>query len=162
MLVVLHCRQSRTRVRRWRGRLPVVARENLLGGPPPTLLPAGPHEAVSQALQGGAALTEVAARHPAASLGWAMLAADAWDRGQAVECYAYARVGYHRGLDALRGAGWRGSGPVPWSHHPNRGFLMSLYELGRAAQRIGEHGEAQRCRQFLHDCDPDVHAILDA
>jgi len=43
---------------------------------------------------------------------------------------------------------------VPWSHVPNRGFLRSLYLLGRAADEIGEADEAARCAQFVRDCDP--------
>jgi hypothetical protein len=70
-----------------------------------------------------------------------------------IESYAYARVGYHRGLDALRRSGWKGRGPVPFSHEPNRGFLRSVYALGRAADAIGEVDEAQRCQALLHDSD---------
>jgi hypothetical protein len=77
-----------------------------------------------------------------------------------VEAYAYARTGYHRGLDALRRAGWKGSGPVPWSHEPNRGFLRALHALGQAAAAIGEDDEAARCAQFLHDSDPAAAAAL--
>ena len=43
-----------------------------------------------------------------------------------VEAYAYARTGYHRGLDQLRRSGWKGFGPIPFSHEPNRGFLRAL------------------------------------
>ena len=71
--------------------------------------------------------------------------------GDPVMAYAYARTGYHRGLDQLRRSGWRGNGPIPWEHEPNRGFLRSLYMLGRAADAIGEDDEAQRCDQFLRD-----------
>ena len=68
-----------------------------------------------------------------------------------IGAYAYARTGYHRGLDALRKAGWRGSGPIPWEHVPNRGFLRSLYALALAAERIGDTVEHERCIQFLRD-----------
>ena len=71
-----------------------------------------------------------------------------------MESYAFARVGYHRGLDALRRSGWKGHGPVPWSHEPNRGFLRCLNALQRAAAAIGETDEAERCAAFLLDCDP--------
>ncbi|WP_369054686.1 DUF3151 domain-containing protein [Kineococcus terrestris] len=125
---------------------------NLLGGPPPTHLPAAP--AVDAALAGGGDPREVAAAHPSASLPWALLAERALDAGEAVTAYAYARTGYHRGLDALRRAGWRGHGPVPWAHEPNRGFLRALAALQRAATAIGEEEESTRCRQFLGDCDP--------
>jgi hypothetical protein len=71
-----------------------------------------------------------------------------------VTAYAFARTGYHRGLDQLRRAGWRGSGPVPWSHEPNQGFLRCLHLLALSADAIGEADEAARCAQFLRDCDP--------
>ena len=77
-------------------------------------------------------------------------------RGETVTSYAYARVGYHRGLDKLRRAGWRGQGPIPWEHVPNRGFLRGLQGLGRAAGRIGEQDEAERCAQFLVQLDPSL------
>jgi hypothetical protein len=97
---------------------------------------------------------EVAAQFPAYSLAWATLAERAAANGSWVESYAYARVGYHRGLDALRRAGWKGTGPVPWSHEPNRGFLQAVAALGQAAAAIGETPEADRCRALLADCDP--------
>jgi hypothetical protein len=109
---------------------------------------------VRHALAGGAAPSVVAAAHPARSLPWAVLAEQALAAGEPVQAYAYARVGYHRGLDALRGAGWRGSGPVLWSHEPNRGFLRALDALGAAAGAIGEDVERRRCATFLDDCDP--------
>ena len=58
--------------------------------------------------------------------------------GDPVAAYAYARTGYHRSLDQLRRNGWKGHGPVPWEHEPNRGFLRSLHALGQAAAVIGE------------------------
>lgn len=137
-----------------------MSHDNLLGGPPPTRLPEGPEAAVSVLLADGADAAEAAAAHPAASLAWAELADAAWERGDVVESYAYARVGYHRGLDALRRSGWRGHGPVPWEHVPNRGFLRALHALGRAAAQIAEVDEADRCRQFLDDCDPAARAAL--
>ncbi|MEV4196747.1 DUF3151 domain-containing protein [Micromonospora globbae] len=132
--------------------------QNLLPEPPATLLPA--HDEAHGALaaaeeQGGdEAYAEVAARYPTYSAAWAALAARALAAGQAVPAYAYARTGYHRGLDQLRRSGWKGHGPVPWSHKPNRGFLRCLYLLSRAADEIGEADEAARCAQFLRDCDP--------
>lgn len=72
-----------------------------------------------------------------------------------VERYAYARVGYHRGLDRLRGSGWRGSGYVRWRHETNRGFLRALDALRAAASEIGEHDEEERCALFLLQLDPD-------
>ena len=136
-----------------------MTHENLLAGPPPTLLPdeAGPREA----LDAGEDPTAVAARFPSSSAAWAALADRAFDAGAVIESYAYARVGYHRGLDALRRNGWKGHGPVPWSHEPNRGFLRCLHALGRAAAAIGEADEAQRCRTFLDDSDPEAARALE-
>jgi hypothetical protein len=130
---------------------------NLLGEPPPTLLPATP-EADAE-LAEGATPAEVAAHHPTVSAVWAALAEEALARperqlGDTIEAYAYARTGYHRGLDALRRNGWKGHGPVPWSHGPNQGFLRCLHVLSQAAARIGESDEAARCAQFLRDSDP--------
>jgi len=74
--------------------------------------------------------------------------------------YAYARVGYHRSLDLLRRNGWKGHGPVPWEHEPNRGFLRCLATLARSARAIGEDDEWQRCSEFLRDSSPDVAESL--
>ena len=95
-----------------------------------------------------------AGRFPTYSDAWAALAARAAAAGQPVAAYAYARTGYHRGLDQLRRHGWKGHGPVPWAHEPNRGFLRCLHQLARAAEAIGEADEAARCADFLRDCDP--------
>lgn len=84
--------------------------------------------------------------------GWARLAELTED---AIERYAYARVGYHRGLDALRAAGWGGVGRVRWQHHSNRGFLRCLAHLRDAAATIGETDEVERIDAFLRDLDPD-------
>jgi hypothetical protein len=134
--------------------------KDLLGGPPPTLLPDEPEP--RQLLDSGGEPADVAAAHPTSSLAWAVLAEDAYQRRGYVECYAYARTGYHRGLDALRRAGWKGYGPVPWGHEPNRGFLRALYFLGEAAGAIGEDDEAARVRQFLADSDPAAVQALTA
>src|SRR5690606_1210694 len=101
-----------------------------------------------------AELRAVVASHPTYLDGWARLSERALEAGDPVAAYAFARVGYHRGLDAIRAAGWRGQGRVPWSHEPNRGFLRSLAALGRAAAAIGEEGEPERCRDFLLQLDP--------
>ena len=127
--------------------------QNLLAGPPPTLLP-DDDPAADAALAAGTDPAVVAAQHPAHLAAWAALADAAFAAGDAVASYAYARVGYHRGLDALRRNGWKGHGPVPWAHAPNRGFLRSLHALARAAAAIGEAAEAERCATFLADCDP--------
>jgi len=99
-----------------------------------------------------AAVIAVAARAPRCLQAWADLAEMSTDP---IERYAFARVGYHRGLDALRAAGWRGSGYVRWQHEPNRGFLRSLNALRQAAGAIGEVDEEQRCDLFLRQLDPD-------
>ena len=132
--------------------------ENLLEGPPPTFLPEDVE--ASTELRGGADAYDVARRHPSSSLAWAVLADAAWSEGRIVESYAFARVGYHRGLDSLRRSGWKGHGPVPWSHEPNRGFLRCLHALQRAAAAIGEEEEDARCAAFLADCDPQAAAAL--
>ena len=100
--------------------------DNLLGGPPPTLLPEDP---AASRLTAGDDPEVVVRLHPASSTAWAALADAALRAGQDVPGYAYARVGYHRGLDALRRNGWKGHGPIPWSHEPNRGFLRCLAAL---------------------------------
>jgi Protein of unknown function (DUF3151) len=97
------------------------------------------------------AVGEVIRRDPRCLQAWADLAESADDP---VQRYAYARVGYHRGLDALRAAGWRGSGHVRWEHEPNRGFLRALHALERAAADLGETDEEQRCALFLRQLDP--------
>ena len=134
-----------------------ITGHDLLGGPPPTLLP---EEAGAALLAGGADAAEVAAEHPTSSAAWAALADAAYERGAVIESYAYARTGYHRGLDALRRNGWKGYGPVPWAHAPNQGFLRALNALGRAADTIGETDEAQRIAQFLDESDPAARTGL--
>ncbi|HEY2507249.1 MAG TPA: DUF3151 domain-containing protein [Streptosporangiaceae bacterium] len=134
--------------------------ENLLGGPPETLLPADDDAAA--ALAGAADPAEAAARYPGYSAAWAALAERAMAAGQPVAAYAYARTGYHRGLDLLRRSGWHGHGPVPWQHEPNQGFLRSLHMLAVAADALGEHDEGIRCRQFLADSSPAAVAALES
>ena len=132
---------------------------SLTTGLPETVLPPAPAAAQSDLQHALAAPPEerrqavaaVVARYPTFLDGWAELAGLAQDP---VESYAYARVGYHRGLDALRAAGWRGSGYVRWRHETNRGFLRSLDALRAAASAIGEEGEAERCATFLRQLDP--------
>ena len=135
-----------------------LAGHDLLGGPPPTLLP--DEDGPRALLEGGTDPAEVAAAHPTHSAAWAALAEAAFRRGAVIESYAYARVGYHRGLDALRRNGWKGYGPVPWAHAPNQGFLRALHALGRAADTIGESGEAARVAQLLADSDPAARDAL--
>jgi hypothetical protein len=132
--------------------------QNLLPGAPPTLLPedtvAETALEKARAAGGSAALKSVAADHPTFSAAWGRLGELALAEGDPVTAYAFARTGYHRGLDQLRRSGWRGHGPVPWAHGPNRGFLRCLNVLALAAAAIGEADEAARCAQFLRDSDP--------
>jgi hypothetical protein len=132
---------------------------------PSVLLPPEPEEAVralDEALRLGeagtserrAALAAVARGWPAFVGGWAHLAAEARALGEEVEAYAFARTGYHRALDRLRGNGWRGSGWVLWAHEPNRSALLAFHELLRAAEAIGETSEVERLRMLLLDSDP--------
>jgi hypothetical protein len=126
--------------------------QNLLPQGPPTLLPV--NETAATALASASDAKDVAAQFPEYSAAWGRLAEEALAAGEPVVAYAFARTGYHRGLDQLRRSGWRGSGPVPWSHRPNQGFLRCLWALGQAAGTIGEADEAARCAQFLRDSDP--------
>lgn len=128
-------------------------------GPPPTLL-TGDDDAESDLLN-GADPAAVAAAHPSASIAWAYLAEAALgdvgsepDVASQVASYAYARTGYHRGLDQLRRHGWKGYGPVPWSHEQNQGFLRCVGALARAAHLVGEEDEYLRCLDLLNDSDP--------
>ncbi|MPZ88874.1 MAG: DUF3151 family protein [Nitriliruptorales bacterium] len=139
-----------------------------LHGARETLLDPEPHDAARgleevRAMQAAAdaddaeikaRLRALVAAHPTFLAGWAALAKWALRRGDPVAAYAFARTGYHRGLDRIRGAGWGGQGPVPWHHEPNRGFLESVHVLMGAAIEIGERDEAVRCRDFLLELDP--------
>jgi hypothetical protein len=129
--------------------------DNLLSGPPPTLLPEDPAAA---ALADGVDPSDAAKRYPASSLAWAVVAEGALAAGDDLSGYAFARVGYHRGLDALRRNGWKGHGPVPWSHQPNQGFLRCLAALAEGSDRIGDAEEAHRCLDLLRECDPAAPA----
>ncbi|MEY7974512.1 DUF3151 domain-containing protein [Saccharomonospora xinjiangensis] len=122
--------------------------------PDATRLPERPE--AQAALDSATDPAEVAAEYPDFSEAWAALAERALSDGNVVAAYAYARTGYHRGLDQLRRAGWKGFGPVPWSHRPNQGFLRSLAALALAAQRIGETEEYERCSAFLADSDSEA------
>jgi len=133
--------------------------DDLMAGPPPTLLP---EDVAAAEISAGAEAVQVVRTHPDSPLAWATLAeaALADEAVDDVTAYAYARVGYHRSLDLLRRNGWKGHGPVPWSHLPNRGFLRALAALVRAAAAIGEAAEEQRCGDFLRDSSPEAYAEL--
>ena len=131
-----------------------MTHQDLMAGPPPTYLPEDP--AAAELLE-GVEPAAVVRRHPASPIAWAALAALAAEQGaDDVTVYAYARVGYHRSLDLLRRSGWKGHGPVPWSHEPNRGFLRALALLALAAKAIGETEEWERCSAFLRDSSPEA------
>lgn len=130
---------------------------SMSSGLPSTVLPeadAGLRHALARAERADdarAAVAAVVATAPRFLAGWAALG----DRGRdVVERYAAYRVGYHRGLDALRANGWRGSGYVRWAAPGNVAFLHCLLGLQLTATAIGEHDEAERCAQFLGQLDP--------
>lgn len=128
----------------------------------PTRLPDDP--AVDALIERGReAFYEVLRENPASSLCWAILAEGSLLSGTEpadIAAYAYARTGYHRGLDLLRRSGWRGSGHIPWEHEPNQGFLRALWALSVAAGRIGEDEERDRCAQFLRDSSEEAYQTL--
>ncbi len=131
---------------------------DLMAGPPPTHLPVDPCAAE---LEAGAAPADVVRRNPESPFAWAAFAEQARDAGaDDVTVYAYSRVGYHRSLDMLRRNGWKGHGPVPWEHAPNRGFLRCLALLAASARAIGEAPEWDRCSEFLRDSSPAAYAEL--
>lgn len=130
--------------------------------PPETVLAPAPEGAAEQ-LAGAVAepagrrrlaVSQVVRAHPDWPDGWAELGSLAEEAGDDLDAYAYFRVGYHRGLDALRKAGWRGSGYVRSAAPENLGFLRCLDGLRRAARSIGESSEADRCALFLRQLDP--------
>ncbi len=132
---------------------------HLTTGPPETILPPEPAEALA-ALETALAAPEVDRRvevgkvvcsWPTFLAAWATMGDLAADDAEA---YAAYRVGYHRGLDRLRQNGWRGSGYVRWQHETNRGFLRALAGLQRLAETIGEDDENERCAHFLLQLDP--------
>jgi hypothetical protein len=128
-------------------------------GPPSTVLPAE-NAALDNALRQALAASpddrrDLVARlvvaNPRSLDAWAALGSLGRDE---IERYAAFRVGYHRGLDALRANGWRGSGYVRWADETNRGFLRCLRGLQQMATAIGEADEAERIAVFMHQLDP--------
>jgi len=128
-------------------------------GPPRTVLPpesASTVEALRAALSGAAEqrrdlVVQVVIANPRSLHAWAALG----DVGRdVIERYAAYRVGYHRGLDALRANGWRGSGYVRWADETNRGFLRCLSGLQQMAAAIDENDEAERIAMFMAQLDP--------
>ncbi|MGH3094752.1 MAG: DUF3151 domain-containing protein [Streptosporangiales bacterium] len=134
-----------------------MSTENLLE-PEATLLP--DRTRPQAGLDGGTDPGEVVREYPDFSEAWAALAERANESGDVVAAYAYARTGYHRGLDQLRRSGWKGFGPVPWEHRPNQGFLRAVAALARAANTIGEVDEYRRCLTLLMESDPEAPVTL--
>ena len=137
---------------------------HLSSGLPETILPPPPAEAARRLAEAVAspverrrdAVADVVTTFPRFVDAWAAVG----DLGRDdLEAYSYFRVGYHRGLDALRAAGWRGSGYVRWQHETNRGFLRCLDGLRRLAAAIGESDEEERCRTFLLQLEPDWERV---
>lgn len=120
--------------------------------PPPVKLPEDP-AAARDPLD-----TATALAHPDSPLVWAVRAEQALKAAgtddEKLTAYALSRTGYHRGLDRLRGNGWKGWGPVPFEHEPNQGVLRAIAVLALAARAIGEEAEYDRCRALLSDSDP--------
>lgn len=122
--------------------------------PPPVKLPEDPAH--------GSSLLDDATviAHPDSPAVWAARAAHELQAGNTIVAYAYARTGYHRSLDRLRANGWKGWGPVPASHEPNRPVLKAIAMLALTSRAIGDEAEYDRCRQMLSDADPDSVAEL--
>ncbi len=127
-------------------------------GPQPVRLPGDPE--AEEGIAGGEDPRKIAAESPTASIAWAALAEAALEDGDTIAAYAFARTGYHRGLDQLRKNGWKGFGPVPFDHEPNQGFLRCVAALTRAAQTIDEVDEYERCLELLNECDPHATTAL--
>ena len=127
-----------------------------VSGPAPLVLPAEPADLLADIERAqaspdpAAGLRIVAARHPASLFAWAALGDAEPDLTHRYACY---RIGYHRGLDSLRGNGWRGSGEVRWAEPTNRGFLRALLGLHLMSAAIGDTDEAERTLQFLYQLD---------
>ena len=133
-----------------------------VGGRPRVVLPAPDPRLVAR-IEAARSLEELAvivADYPDSIEAWARMGA-IQEPGRfkstlaAVNAYACYRIGYHRGLDALRKNGWRGTQLVRWSDEPNRSFLRCLDGLRRMAGWIGEYDEESRCAEFLLQLDPD-------
>ena len=128
-------------------------------GPPRTVLPPEPASVIDALTSAASAsvddrrdlIAKVVMANPRSLFAWAALGAVGRDD---IERYSAYRVGYHRGLDALRANGWRGSGYVRWADDSNRGFLRCLRGLQQMAAAIGESDEADRIAMFILQLDP--------
>ena len=122
--------------------------------PPPLHLPDDPAKGKDPLAR------ETALAHPDSPAVWAARAERELSDGDQLVAYAYARTGYHRSLDRLRANGWKGWGPIPASHEPNRPVLKAIAMLALTSRAIGDEAEYDRCRQMLSDADPDSVAEL--
>ncbi len=130
-------------------------------GPPETILPPEDPK-ISNLLEAAigtedthkrrGALNQVAEMYPTSISVWKTIATYGRDT---MESYAAYRVGYHRGLDALRKNGWRGSGYVRWAHPSNQAFLECLSGLQIVSERIEDFEESERCKLFLLQLEPN-------
>ena len=132
----------------------------------PELSPETVHLPADPAAGSDPAAAGTALAHPDSPLVWATRAEVLLDAAstddEKLTAYATARTGYHRSLDRLRANGWKGWGPVPASHEPNRGVLKAIAMLALASKAIGDQAEYDRCRQMLSDADPaSVAELLD-
>ena len=123
--------------------------------------PSCPRTPPAEALGAGEAKADVVRRYPASPLAWAALATEAADAGATRSPSTPTRGSATTArLDLLRRNGWKGHGPVPWEHEPNRGFLTCLALLAQAARAIGETDEWERCSAFLRDSSPTAYDAL--
>ena len=130
-------------------------------GPPETVLPSE-NEAITNLLESAILIedetnrrleiTRIAGMYPSSIQVWKTIAEYGRD---IIESYAAYRVGYHRGLDALRKNGWRGSGYVRWVHPSNQAFLTCLSGLQAISEQIGDQEESERCFVFVLQLEPD-------
>ena len=105
---------------------------------------------------------QVAAAAPdPAPLAWAVLAEQALADGAPVAAYAFARTGYHRGLDALRRSGWRGpwAGAVGARAQPRLPAGARRARPGGRRDRRGRRG-ASAARSSCADSSPTAVAEL--
>jgi hypothetical protein len=129
-------------------------------GPPETILPAEAAEIIELLRKAETnldvdvrrkELNSVAVLFPNSIEVWKTLGRHGRD---SIESYAAYRVGYHRGLDALRKNGWRGSGYVRWHHTSNQAFLSCLAGVQTISEAIDDLIEAERCYIFLLQLEP--------
>ena len=141
-----------------RGRMGVMSLHGNLLGPEPTLLPGRPGRGRARP---GHRPAEVAAAHPTSSIAWAVLAEQALADGLTITGYAYARTGYHRGLDQLRRIGLEGlrAGAVVARAQPRLPARARRAAPGRR-RRSARPTRPSAAAIFLADSDPAAAAAL--